>query len=316
MKKEKIFHQPVLLKEAINYLNPKPKENFIDATFGFGGHGKAILEKNWPKGKLLGIEIDPAVYNIFLKDILKDFSEQEKKRLILVNDSYSRIKEIVQKNQFYPVNGILFDLGVCSYHFDSASRGFSYQGDEILDMRFNPSQELTAFEIINYWPLKDIERIIREYGEERYSQRIAKAIVEARKKEKIKTTGQLVEILKRTLPRNYEHHRIHFATRTFQSLRIAVNDELNNFSQALKDSFEILAEGGRIAVITFHSLEDRIVKNFFKEKVKNNEGVMLTKKPIIPTEEEIQKNPRSHSAKLRAIKKGGIPNEAKDFIDY
>jgi 16S rRNA (cytosine1402-N4)-methyltransferase len=257
----------------------------------------AILEKNKPNGKVLGIEINPELFQKLHK--VENSKLKMKRRLVLVNDSYTNLEEIVKRNDFQPIHGIIFDLGICSWQIESSGKGFSYQKDEPLDMRFNPNQDLTAAEIVNFWEMERIERILREYGEERYSHRIALALKEARKKERIIGTQQLVDILKKTLPRGYDHKRIHFATRVFQALRIAVNKELENIEQGLKQAVEILEPKGKIIVISFHSLEDRIVKKFFKEEGKNNKLQILTKKPISPSLEEIKKNPRSRSAKLR-----------------
>lgn len=293
-------HVPVLLKEVIHYLDPQPNENFIDATIGEAGHTMAILEKNKPNGKVLGIEINPELFQKLLRVQEENSELNMKKRLIVVNDSYANLREIVRENDFHPVHGIVFDLGICSWQIESSGKGFSYQKDEPLDMRFNPNQDLTAAEIINFWEMEKIEQVLREYGEEKYSHRIALALKEARKKERIISTQQLIDILKRTLPKNYDNKRIHFATRVFQALRIAVNQELENIKQGLKEAIEILGPKSKIVVISFHSLEDRIVKNFFKEQEKNNKLQILTKKPISPSMEEIKKNPRSRSAKLRA----------------
>jgi 16S rRNA (cytosine1402-N4)-methyltransferase len=293
-------HVPVLLKEVIHYLDPQPNENFIDATIGEAGHTMSILEKNKPSGRVLGIEINPELFQK-LQRIEKENPELNiKKRLIVINDSYTNLKEIARKNDFCPIHGIIFDLGICSWQIESSGKGFSYQKDEPLDMRFNPEQDLTAAEIINFWEMEKIEQVLREYGEEKYSHRIALALKEKRKKERIIGTQQLVDLLKRTLPKNYDHKRIHFATRVFQALRIAVNQELENIEKGLKESVEILEPKARIVVISFHSLEDRIVKKFFKEQEKNNKLQILTKKPISPSIEEIKKNSRSRSAKLRA----------------
>lgn len=298
------MHQPVLLKEVLEYLNPKRNENYIDATFGFGGHAKEILKRIRPNGKLLGIEIDPEIYQLFLKKKEEIIDKKDLARLILINDTYVRIQEIAKENKFLSINGILFDLGVCSYHFDCSDRGFSYRSNQKLDMRFNPFlSNLTAYEIVNYFEGSKIEKILRDYGEEKFSKRIAQAIVKERKKKKIETTFDLIEILKRVLPKNYDNRRIHFATRTFQALRIATNNELENLRMALIKSFEILKASGKLVVVSFHSLEDRIVKNFFKDLQKANKAQILTKKPIRPSLKEIKNNPRSQSAKLRVIKK-------------
>lgn len=291
------MHLPVLLKETIYYLDPHPNENFIDATFGEGGHSLEILEKNKPLGKVLGIEIDKDLYQK-TKERLREI-----KRLILVNDSYTNITEIVKREQFFEVKGILFDLGFCTYHLEESGRGFSFKRDEPLDMRYSLDNDLTAKDILNYFSEEEIERILREYGEERYAKRIAKAIIEKRKKEKFETTTQLVDILKQVLPKNYDNYRLPFPTRTFQALRIAVNNELENIKQGVRSAFEVLNSDGRLVVISFHSLEDRIIKNLFKEFKSLKKAEILTKKPVTPTKKEISLNPKSSSAKLRAIKK-------------
>ena len=292
------MHVPVFLKEVIDYLNPQANRNFIDATAGEGGHGLAILKKNGPNGKLLGIEINSGVY-----EGLKEKMAEMAKRVVLVNDSYINLEKIVKRNDFKPIHGILFDLGMCSWHLDTSGKGFSYLKDEPLDMRFDIKNNLTAAEIINTWDIKKIEEILREFGEEKYVYRVSLAIKKARKKERIIGTQQLVDILKRTLPKNYDNRKIHFATRTFQALRIAVNNELQTIEEGLEQAIKILEPNGKIVVISFHSLEDRIVKNIFREKAKIGELNILTKKPITPCLEEIKNNSRSRSAKLRAAEK-------------
>lgn len=293
-------HIPVLKKEVIEYLDPKPNENFIDCTIGEGGHALAILERTAPKGKILGIECDP--------ELSSQLKEKCLQRVILVNDSYINLKKIVEKEKFEPVSGILFDLGISSWHLEKSGRGFSFSKNEPLIMRYNYSnelfagKELTAEKILNQWPEKEIERILREYGEERFAKKIVREIVRARGKRPIKTTFQLVEIIKKAVPKNYERGRMHPATRTFQALRIAVNDELNNLKKALPQAIEILEKSGRLAIISFHSLEDRIVKNFYQSRTSIDLKI-LTKKPIRPSPEEIKINPRSRSAKLRAAQK-------------
>ena len=294
-------HVPVLLKEVIDYLSPQANENFIDATVGEGGHALTILKLIEPDGKLIGIDLSKEVIGRIAK--IKDKNEKLKNRLILVNDSYANLEKIVRKNDFKPVHGILFDLGMCSWHLEASGRGFSYLRDEPLDMRFSPKNDLTAAEIINFWDIEKIEEILKEFGEEKYAHRISLAIKEARKKERIVGTQQLVDILKRTLPKNYDKKRIHFATRTFQSLRIAVNDELQIIEDGIKQAIQILEIGGRIAVISFHSLEDRIVKHIFREKAKVGELKILTKRPISSCPEEIKNNIRSRSAKLRVAER-------------
>lgn len=292
----KNVHIPVLQNEVLKYLNPKPNENFMDCTVGEGGHSTIILEKNQPNGKVLGIEIDPELYQK-----LKSETAGMPNRFILVNDSYINLKQIIEKYKFGPVSGILFDLGLSSWQLEKSGRGFSFQREEPLDMRYNPeTTRLTAEKIINEFSEKDIEEILKNYGEEKFSKKISKEIIEERKKKPIKTTLQLVEIIKRAVSQNYEKGRIHPATRTFQALRIAVNDEIENFKKALPKVLEILEEGGRLVIISFHSLEDRIAKVFLKETTKNGLLEILTKKPVIASKEEIKINPRSRSAKLRA----------------
>ena len=274
-----MIHVPVLKKQVLEYLDPKPNENFIDCTINGGGHTAAILKKNGPNGKVLGIELDKEIYGK-LNSLIVEFPN----RLILTNDSYVNLKDIIKKNNFGPVNGILFDLGMSSWHLEESSRGFSFQKDEPLDMRYNTDQELTAEKIINNYSQKEIEKILKEFGEERFAKRIAKIIVENRP---IKTTLELVKIIKRA--------RVHSFSRIFQSLRIAVNQELSSLERALAQVEDVLAPKGRLVVISFHSLEDRIVKNFLK---KSNLKILL-KKPLIPSKEEIKENLRSRSSKLR-----------------
>jgi len=285
-------HIPVLTKEVLQYLDPKENENFIDCTVGQGGHTKLILEKNAPDGKVLGIDLDPDQINN-CKSIIKD------SRLILVNDSYANIKEIVDVTKLGEVNGVLLDLGMSSWQLEGTNKGFSFQKDEELDMRYNQAQTLTAKIIVNEYSKEEIEKILEEYGEEKFAKQIARKITEERQVKKIESTLQLVEIIKRAMPTKFQYGKIHCATRTFQALRIAVNDELNNLEKVLPIIISVLSSGGRAVIISFHSLEDRIVKNFLK----NKEGVIkiLTKKPIIAEDGEVKMNPRSRSAKLRAF---------------
>lgn len=286
------MHIPVLQKEVIHYLAPQPDQNFVDATFGEGGHSLAILERNKPNGKVLAIEFDPEL----CKKVSVGVSAAG--RLILVNDSYVNLGKIVEKYNFKPISGILFDLGLSSWHLEKSGRGFSFRKkDEILDMRYNPEKSsLTAWDILNQWNKKEIEKILKEYGEERFAKRIAENITELRLKRPIRTTSDLVRIIDKAVPAFY----LRSATRTFQALRIAVNNELNNLKLTLPQSLEMLNQGGRIVVISFHSLEDRIVKNFFRENKKRDYLKILTKKPITPTKKELQGNPKARSAKLRA----------------
>ncbi len=294
------MHIPVLQKEVLQHLDPKPNENFIDCTINGGGHALAILERTEPEGKLLGIEWDEEIIRQFK---LKVQSSKFKNRLILVNNNFTNLVEITKSQKFRAVKGILFDLGMSSWHLEESGRGFSFLKKEPLDMRYNPQNPLTAEKIINYWSASEIEKILRDYGEEPFARPIAKNIIEFRKIKPIINTAQLVEIIKKSLPQRFQQRKIHPATKTFQALRIAVNDELNNLEKVLPQTLEVLKPGGRIAIISFHSLEDRIVKNFFKDKAKENLIKQITKKPITPFRKEIKINPRSRSAKLRVGQK-------------
>jgi len=296
-----MVHVPVLVEEVLYYLDPRPNDNFIDCTVGEGGHTIAILEKNAPNGKVLAIDADPEQIKNY-----KLTKRDSDNRVILVNDNFKNLKKIVEN--FCPdwqgkIRGILFDLGMSSWHLEKSKRGFSFRYNEDLDMCYGKTATVSAKEIINQWPSQEIERIIKEYGEERYAWRIADKIAKQRKQKTILTTFDLIEVIREAVPKNYERGRIHPATRTFQALRIVVNQELENLKVALPQALEILSPGGRIVVISFHSLEDRIVKNFFKEKAKEGKIKILTKKPVIPSQEEIEKNKKSHSAKLRAAVK-------------
>jgi 16S rRNA (cytosine1402-N4)-methyltransferase len=288
------MHISVLLKETIEGLCPGKNENFIDCTLNGGGHTKEILKHNGPKGKVLGIEWD--------KEIFENIKKENIDRLIPVNDSYTNLKTIAQNNDFHNISGILFDLGMSSYQIDEEKKGFSFKKDEPLIMAYG-EEDQSAEKIINEYPESELERIIREYGEEKFSKKIAKKIIEERKNKRIKTTFQLTEIIKKAIPKTYQYTKIHFATRTFQAVRIETNQELENIKKTLPEAIELLAPGGRIVIISFHSLEDRIVKNYFKDQEQKKIIKISTEKPIAPTEEEIKINPRARSAKLRiAIK--------------
>jgi len=320
----KKVHIPVLKKEVLKYLKPGPNENFIDCTVGGGGHALAILKKNGPEGKVLGIDRDPELIKNLEYRILKG---EFKKRLILVCDNYTNLKEILKKTKFGTVSGILFDLGMSSWHLENSKRGFSFLRNEPLDMRYSfknlltplevngarqkhkenkPLTGLTAEGIVNRYSQKEIETILKEYGQEQFAPKISRKIIEERKKRLIKSTFQLVEIIKKAVPSWYQKKRIHPATKTFQALRIAVNDELNNLKLSLPQALDVLKPKGRLVIISFHSLEDKIVKNFFREQNKEEIIQIITKKPIQATIKEIKINPRSRSAKLRAAIKISI----------
>ena len=291
------MHISVLQKEVLEYLAPGRNQNFIDCTFGRGGHSFAILKKNSPNGKVLAID-----WNI---ESVKLAESQKNKRLIPVCENFAKLEKIVQEREFTPVSGILFDLGMSSWHLEESGRGFSFLRDEPLDMRYNPQNALRAEDIVNKWPLYQVESVLREYGQERFAKRIASRIISERKLKPIKTTMELVDIIGKAIFGQYfiRRGKIHFATKTFQALRIAVNDELDNLKIGLKAALNVLEPGGRLAVISFHSLEDRIVKLFLKEEAAKKTIKIWTKKPIAPSLQEIRANPRARSAKLRVGQK-------------
>jgi 16S rRNA (cytosine1402-N4)-methyltransferase len=283
-------HKSVLKKEVIDLLKIEKNTNFIDCTAGEGGHSKEVLKRNGPKGEVLAFEWDKKMY--------KRLKEEEiNERLKLVNKSYVFLEETVKKLNFKPVSGVLLDLGMSTWHIKKSKKGFTFQSEEPLDMRYNSDLLLTAADIVNKWKEQSIEKIIKDYSDERYAKEIAAEIVKSRP---LKTTTDLVEAVKRAVPDNYQKGKINPATRTFQALRITVNAELNNLKEVLPQSFKVLKPGGRIVVISFHYLEDKEVEKFFKEK----EGLkIINKNPITPTEEELVKNPSSRSALLRVAEK-------------
>ena len=295
------MHIPVLLKESTEFLNPESGDVILDATINGGGHSEEILKLIEEKGKLIGIDQDGEVLNK-LKEKWKD-----RKNVLLAKDNFRNLDKVLESLKIEKINGAIFDIGVSSSQIDESGRGFSFQKDEPLLMTMKAEIEpddLTAKEIVNNWSEKDLADVIWEYGEERFSRRIAKNIARRRELKKFETTMELVDAIRESVPSFYRDSRkINCATRTFQALRIAINDELGALKEGVKKAWGFLREGGRLAVISFHSLEDRIVKNYFKELAAKNEGKILTKKPVIPSEEEVKNNPRSRSAKLRAIEK-------------
>ena len=304
-------HIPVLLNETITGLNIKPDGIYVDLTLGRGGHSGEILKKI-PKGHLYGIDQDEVAI-----DESKKYLETISSNFTLIRSNFSNIDNILKEQDVEYVDGILMDLGVSSPQFDEGYRGFSYREDATLDMRMDQRNPLTAYDIVNKYSLEDIYRIIRDYGEDKYAYSIAKNIVKAREDKPIKTTFELVEIIKKSKPMKELAKAGHPAKQTFQALRIAVNDELNVLEIALRKALKALRpQGGRLAVITFHSLEDRIVKNIFKEmavsegnrydipiNVKECEYQLVNHKPITASEKELELNHRSVSAKLRIIER-------------
>lgn len=302
-------HVPVLYQEVLAWLNPQPGGKYIDATVGLGGHAQGILERSAPDGRLLALDRDPAALDV-ARQRLAEFGE----RVTLVQGCYSDLASLARQEGFDPVQGILFDLGVSSLQLDDPARGFSFQHDGPLDMRMGPDVGLTAEEIVNRWPEKELARILYAYGEERKARQVARAICAHRP---LRTTGELAALVAKVVGPS---GKIHPATRTFQALRIAVNGELDALAAALPQAVELLAEGGRLVVIAFHSLEDRIVKQFIAREAQDcicPPGLpqcvcghvatlrRLTKKPIVPDAAEIQRNPRSRSARLRVAQRLG-----------
>lgn len=296
---KKTIHIPVLLEESIAGLNLKANDNVIDATVGGGGHARIILEKIAPNGKLLGIDWDSKAIEI-AKDELKEFVD----RAILKQGNYTNIKNIAYESGFFPINAILLDLGLSSDQLKDKSRGFSFQSEDSLDMRFSDQESTTALDIVNTWPESDLIKIFREYGEERHAARAAKNILAARQRAPIRTAKDLAYTATRGAG-GRGRSRLHPATRIFQALRIAVNHELENVKEALPQMIDILSPGGRMSVITFHSLEDRIAKQLFREysKAENPSIKLINKKVIKPDRCEILSNRASRSAKLRIIEK-------------
>lgn len=292
-------HKSVLLNEVLNMLDPKPGQIYIDGTANGGGHTFAILERVKPSGKILAIDKD--------RDLIEQLQADE---VIPVCGNYGDIKKIAQDHGFHQVSGVLLDLGYSSYHIESSGRGFSFLRGEPLIMRYETETDLgtglTAQDVVNRFSADELADVIFKYGEERYARRIAKQIVFFRQKEKIVSSKQLAEIIKEAYPKK-AFWRIHPATKTFQALRIFVNRELEELERALPQALDLLEEGGKLAVISFHSLEDRIVKNFFKQKEKEGLAKNLTRKPICPSAEEIIQNPRARSAKFRAVQKSETP---------
>lgn len=289
-------HVPVLLSTVLHHLNLHPQDPVIDATLGGGGHARAILDQTAPDGPLLGIEADERTFNL-TQQTLKPFGD----RCRLVHGNFRHINQYVSDHHFPPVAGILLDLGLSSIALDDASRGFSFQTVGPIDMRFDASrQTLTAAEILNTWPEADIARVLYDYGEERQSRRIAKAIIDYRRQQPFSTTEELARVVEEVKPRRGKTHP---ATQTFQALRIAVNDELGVLQEALPKAITLLRPGGRLAVITFHSLEDRLVKQWSRQAAADGLVTLVNKKVLKPDRAEQVANPRSRSAKLRIIQK-------------
>ena len=313
MKAMEFEHRTVLLDRTIEYLKVVPGGVYVDCTLGGGGHSLEILKRLGERGRLIGIDRDQNAIKA-AGERLASFSD----KAVLVHGNFRDIRRIVHGIGITAVDGVVMDLGVSSHQLDQRERGFSYMQDAPLDMRMDRQQSLTAMEVVNTYSEADLARVISGYGEERWARRIAAFIVREREKAPIKTTGQLVDIIKAAIPASARRKGPHPAKRTFQALRIEVNDELGILERAVKDGVDLLNSGGRICVITFHSLEDRKIKNVFKELenpctcppkapacICGKKPVIrvVTRKPVVPDKEEIQQNPRARSAGLRVAEK-------------
>ncbi|SRR6056297_2915121 len=310
------FHVPVMVNEVLEYLEVQNRRSgtFIDATTSTGGHAEAIANELNPSGMIIGLDLD--------KEALKKANnrlEGKKPEVKLYQSNYKNLDLVLERENITAVDGILFDLGFSSVQVENPDRGFSFQQDGPLDMRMNQESDLTARRIVNTYEYKKLKSILYKYGEERYAPQISRKIVEARKEKQIKTTSRLTELIKEAIPKKAQvTSKIHPATKTFQALRIVVNDELANLEQGLEKAFKALVKGGNIVVLSYHSLEDKRVKGFFTYKEKDcicppelpvcrcdkvQELELLTEGVLRPTEEQIEKNPRSRSARLRAARK-------------
>ncbi|MDD5748291.1 MAG: 16S rRNA (cytosine(1402)-N(4))-methyltransferase RsmH [Actinomycetota bacterium] len=304
-------HQPVMVEEVIEYLNPERGKVIVDGTIGAGGHARAILERIAPSGRLIGIDRDPkaiAQARRFLDDMAEAVS--------YYCENFRNIQTILEHEKLKEIDGLLLDVGLSSMQLEDEARGFSFRTDGPLDMRMGPDALKTAAEIVNCASEEELRKILLGFGEERWAGRIAHFIVEARERKRIETTGELVKIIEDAIPVGARRGGRHPARKTFQALRIAVNEELENLKEGILDGVECLAHAGRVVVLTYHSLEDRITKHTLSSLAKGNydppdfplsestaELKILTKKPVRPSKEEIDRNPRARSAKLRAAEK-------------
>jgi 16S rRNA (cytosine1402-N4)-methyltransferase len=300
-------HVPVLLRQAVDGLKVKPFGTYLDATFGGGGHTIAICDASGGSAKIIAIDADE---DAITRSRSEEFRFRAKCPIEVVHANFGDTESILKTHNIDGIDGALFDLGLSSFQLDDSGRGFSFQKDEPLSMKMGrPSTgdgargELDASDVVNGFSEKGLADVIFAYGEERFAKRIAKAIIEHREVKPLRTTFELVEVIKNAVPGYYRFGKTHFATRTFQAIRIATNNELENISRGIEGAFEALKAGGRLCIISFHSLEDRIAKRFAKGMEEACRSISITKKPIVPEPDEITRNPRSRSAKLRIIEK-------------
>jgi 16S rRNA (cytosine1402-N4)-methyltransferase len=301
------FHEPVLLQETLTYINVRRNKKYIDATVGGGGHAVEIVEQG---GKVLGIDVDPDAVEE-AREKLEDRGRKtdlEERGWKIEKENFKNIEKIAKENDFYPVAGILYDLGMSSYQLEQSGRGFSFQRDEPLDMRADPNLKVTASDLVNGLTEPELTKLFEKYGEESRARAVAGAIVRSRWDKTIRTSRELADIVSRSTDKRgfggrLARRKLHPATKVFQALRIAVNDELNNLQSSLPQAFGLLETGGRLVVISFHSLEDRVVKKFFKKMEEESLAKIVTHKCVTPSEEEVERNPRARSAKLRVVEK-------------
>jgi len=290
-------HVPVMLNEVIDFLNIKKGGIYFDGTLGGGSYTREISKRTGEKGKVVSSDLDPIAINNFLKDAPRN--------TIVINDNFANLEDHVGPDVPGKFDGMVLDLGLSSAQLDDPERGFSFRYDGDLDMSFGPKSESDTCFIVNNYNVQNLERIIKEYGEESWAKKIAQNIFNYRRKNKIRTSSELVEIITSSIPKKFWSKRIHPATKTFQALRMETNKELDNLQKFLSSSIDLLNKEGRLVVVSFHSLEDRMVKNFFRNLSKEEDPKIkiLTPKPLVPGETELQANHRSRSAKLRAIEK-------------
>ncbi len=294
------MHVPVLLQKALEYLQPRSGGQYIDATAGQGGHLREILKHIGARGRVMAIDWDPAAIACLESEFASDVRNG---RCVFVQGNFAHIKEYAMRFHMDQLDGVLFDFGFSRSTIEESGKGFSFRTDEPLVMTYGSDSEQTAEDVINDTPERELADIIFQFGEDRLSRRIAHAIVLQRQRHRITMTSELVACVMSVYPPQLRRGRIHPATRTFQAIRIATNRELENISQALPDAMNMLRPGGRIVALSYHSLEDRIVKNVFRDASRDHQGLVLTKKPITPSEQEKEQNPSSRSGKLRAFEK-------------
>lgn len=297
---EQKYHIPVMVQEILQYVNPKPGDVIVDGTLGTAGHARQMIERILPGGKFIGLDRDRESLEIG-KQRLRNFAQA----CVFAHANFSDLDRVLAENRIRQVDGMIFDLGVSSFQLDDPERGFSFQADGPLDMRLDRSSYISAYDLLNTLTEQELSVLLRNFGQERWHNRIARYLIRERERAPISSTAQLAQLVVRAIPTRYRrrHYRIHPATRTFQAVRIAVNRELETLEASLEKACLFLRPGARICVISFHSLEDRIVKLLFRRKKAEAEMAIVTPKPVTPLQSEIEANPRSRSSKLRVAEK-------------